>query len=89
LVESVEDILEEFSSPGGPLASRASPPEIPSPHSSHPVLQAMGFEPISLDALVERCGWSAAELNAQLFELEMLGELARLPGQLFQRRKRS
>jgi len=90
LVESVEDILEEL--PG----QRAAPAPSATPSAqiqadadtAHPVLRAMGFDPISLDALMARCGWGAAELNAKLFELEMQGDVARLPGQLFQRRKR-
>ena len=39
----------------------------------------------SLDALVARTGWSAAALQAQLLELELAGDVARLPGGLFQR----
>ncbi|WP_369293893.1 hypothetical protein [Klebsiella pneumoniae] len=46
----------------------------------------MGFDPVSLDALMARCGWPAAELSAALLELELDGQVARLAGQLFQRR---
>jgi DNA processing protein len=45
----------------------------------------MGHDPISLDELVRRTGWSAAELNVRLLELELDGQVARLPGQCFQR----
>jgi DNA processing protein len=45
----------------------------------------LGFDPVSLDALVARTGTSAAELQAHLLELELAGHVARLPGGLFQR----
>jgi len=43
------------------------------------------YDPVTLDALVARTGWSAAELNVRLLDLELDGQVARLPGQLFQR----
>lgn len=49
------------------------------------LLSAMGHDPVSLDALQARCGWSTAQLQAQLLELELLGQVGRLPGGLFQR----
>lgn len=90
LVERVEDVLEELPGlRGGPAhAGTAAAPE---PATAGPqgeaglVLTAMGFEPVSLDALQARGGWSTAQLNALLLELELAGEVARLPGQLFQR----
>jgi DNA processing protein len=51
-----------------------------------PLLQALGHEPATLDALGARTGMSTADLNAQLLELELDGRVARLPGGLFQRR---
>ncbi|MCX7255690.1 MAG: DNA-processing protein DprA [Polaromonas sp.] len=49
------------------------------------LLAALGFDPVSLDALQARCGLATAQLQAQLLELELDGALARLPGGLFQR----
>lgn len=49
------------------------------------VLQTMGFDPLSLDALQARSGHVAADLQAWLMELELDGHVARLPGGLFQR----
>ncbi len=40
---------------------------------------------MSLDALVARTGIAAAHLQAKLLELELQGDVARLPGGLFQR----
>ena len=49
------------------------------------LLTALGFDPVTLDALVARTGWPPSELNTRLLELELDGRVARLPGQLFQR----
>jgi DNA processing protein len=49
------------------------------------LLAALGFDPVSLDALQARCGLPTDQLQAQLLELELDGALARLPGGLFQR----
>ncbi len=83
LVESAEDVLEELQ----PLASgRRQPAAEPAESSaSDAVLDAMGFEMVSLDALVARTGWPAQEINIRLLDLELSGRIARLPGQLFQR----
>ena len=49
------------------------------------LLQALGYDPVGLDALQARCGLPTAELQAQLLELELCGSVRRLPGGLFQR----
>lgn len=84
LVESAEDVLEELPPLGAPVA--AAPEAVETPHEQQALLDAMGFDPVSLDALMARSGWPAAELSAALLELELDGEIARLAGQLFQRR---
>jgi len=81
LVESAQDILEELQ-PGA--AAPTSPPAEASDRPE-PLLEALGYEPVSLEALVARTGWSASALNTRLLELELEGRVARLPGQLFQR----
>jgi DNA processing protein len=78
LVESAQDVLEELP----PLGA-------PAPSAPEALLDAMGFDPVSLDALMARSGWPAAELSAALLELELDGQVARLAGQLFQRRKQA
>ena len=40
---------------------------------------------MTLETLSERTGWDAAQLQAQLMELELDGQVARLPGGLYQR----
>jgi DNA processing protein len=87
LVESAQDVLEELSLPAGhklaPMDSRPLPRD-PDPAQGG-VLDALGFDPVSLDALVARTGVAPAQLQARLLELELVGEVARLPGGLFQR----
>jgi len=55
------------------------------PAAADPVLRAMGFDPVSQDALAARTGWGPAELGVHLLTLELGGQVARLPGALFQR----
>ncbi|MBI2745874.1 MAG: DNA-protecting protein DprA [Burkholderiales bacterium] len=81
LVESAQDILEEF--PGG-----STPLKLAAPHhdaTEDGVLQAMGLDPVSLDALQARTGLDIAPLQARLMALELDGQVARLPGGLLQR----
>jgi DNA processing protein len=82
LVESAQDVLEELR-----LAPRAAPPAEPAPVTGgeNALLDALGFDPVGIDALVARTGIAPADLQAALLELELAGEVARLPGGLFQR----
>ena len=52
-----------------------------------PLLQALGHDPVTIDALGARTGWPAAELAVRLLELELEGRVARLPGGLYQQRQ--
>ena len=83
LVDSAQDILDEFGQPSGASVASATSDE---PASAGSLLQALGFDPVSLDALVARTGRSVADLNGSLLELELDGAVMRLPGQLFQRK---
>jgi DNA processing protein len=81
LVESADDITSELQ-----WRSNAKSAKDQTPAAESPLLRALGHEPTTLDALGARTGMSAADLNAQLLELELDGRVARLPGGLFQRR---
>ncbi len=86
LVETAQDILEEFRYPAIARPINAMRGEAaPAQNADHPLLHLMGYDPITLDALCERSGLSAADLSVQLLELEISGLVLRLPGQLFQR----
>ena len=85
LVESAQDVLEELHLPEPvaqvPLAFTSTIEDLPEDE----LLTALGHDPVSLDALQARCGLPTARLQAQLLELELMGQVARLPGGLFQR----
>jgi DNA processing protein len=83
LVDSGQDVLDELKLPG-PAASYGEKPA-PAPGAPEPLLETMGFDPVTLDALVARTGRSPSDLNTHLLDLELDGRVARLPGQLFQR----
>lgn len=89
LVESAQDVLEELRWPVVPTTAGRCDGEDGAPLSScepdSPLLQALGFDPMSVDVLVARTGMDAASLQVKLLELELDGRVARLPGGLFQR----
>ena len=100
LVESAEDILEELLGPAAPrqasLALNATDDTVAraatdvsaaaSAAADDPLLQALGPDPVTLDALMARTGWPTPELLAKLLDFELAGQVARLPGGLYQRR---
>lgn len=84
LVESAQDVLEDL--PG--WVGSTTPSATPSPpvhKATDEVLQALGLDPVSLDALQARTGLDIARLQARLMALELEGLVARLPGGLLQR----
>lgn len=89
LVESSGDILEELAPrltpfPPPPAATTAAtPPELPADHAR--LLEAMGFDPVSIDTLVERSGLTAAEVSSILLILQLQGLIAPAPGGLYTR----
>ncbi|WP_310385498.1 DNA-processing protein DprA [Roseateles sp.] len=91
LVERIEDILEELPSIQAAANAKQAVAENVSnlPTAQAQVLNLMGFDPVSLDGLAQRGAWPVADLSGLLLELELNGEIARLAGQLFQRRKKA
>lgn len=89
LVESAQDILDELHWADVRLTpvsrSGADHAPDPAPDLRDELLDALGHDPASLDALQARCGWPTDRLSARLLELELSGEVERLPGGLFQR----
>ncbi|MBP6561922.1 MAG: DNA-protecting protein DprA, partial [Neisseriaceae bacterium] len=90
LVENVADILAEL-----PLYIQPSPPSTnPSPTQAalpllstqaQACLDAMGFDPIHPDGLTQKLGIPAADVYAQLLQLELSGIVHPLAGGRFQR----
>ena len=48
--------------------------------SQKPVIENMGFEPISIDALVERCGLTPERVSSMLLSLELQGRVTSTGG---------
>jgi len=87
LVESAEDVLSEFSAllpPGMTAGASASRTELGEGEDS-PLLKLMGDDPVDLEALRTRSGWSAERLASELLRLELAGRVETLAGGLFQR----
>lgn len=82
LVESLEDILEEF--PDAPAPARAGPVhETAGP--SDALGAALAYDPVTLDALCERSGLAPEVVAAALLQLELEGAAERLPGNRYRR----
>ncbi len=81
LVEAAADIVEELG------AARALPlrPTPADTGPADPLLEALGHDPVTIDALIARTGVPIPELTARLLELELEGRVSRLPGGLYQR----
>ncbi len=77
LVESADDILGQL---GG-----GAPAPAPDARFVDALLDAIGYDPATADALAGRLGVGVAELQGQLLALELAGLLERLPGGIFQR----
>jgi len=92
LVETAADVLEELQGISPPLSLVGQAPEAIKnkvTREEPALLQALGHDPQSLDTLIALTGWDAAHLQAQLMELELDGQVARLPGGMYQRITRS
>lgn len=95
LVECAQDILEElhiatFSDSGESETQEMT--EFGSEcgfDESTALLDALGFDPSSLEDLQARTGIDTAQLQAQLMALELQGRVARMPGAMFQRIERA
>ena len=84
LVESVADVLDELGDPPDLRPDTATPSRL-ADADDEALLGLLGFDPVSTDELVDRCGLGVAALSARLLGLELAGRVARLPGQRVQR----
>jgi len=82
LVETAQDVFEEISPPGNSVICKKNGSM---PLLGNPILEALGGDPVSLDLLVERSNLTADAALAMLFELELAGHVATLPGGRYQR----
>jgi DNA processing protein len=93
LVESAQDVLEELrlqltpplAPPSKLLQTSSKDTVVIEQVEPDDLVKSLGYDPVSLDALVARTGWDAATLQVRLMELELDDQVARLPGGLYQR----
>lgn len=102
LVETGDDVLRELQladAEGAPLAARLSAPraslfathggdddDAPPTSPDAALVEALGHDPVTFDVLAARTGLPSERLAGRLLELELAGQLQRLPGGLLQRR---
>ncbi len=87
LVTSPQDILDELHATKSAMPRQAEMPLHSNDEPADPLIDALGHDPVTLDALQARTGWPTAALMARLMELELQDRVARLPGGLYQRRQ--
>jgi DNA processing protein len=85
LVESANDILDELSLPRAASHGASGTSSGTPPANANPVLIAMGYDPVGVDALVSRMQAAPEAIAAELVTLELAGEIAALPGGCWQR----
>jgi DNA processing protein len=94
LVDCAQDILEELKDLPTPIRpannQHGSPSTATAHHSSTPLSIAahLGHAPVGLDELQRRSGLAISQLQAELFQMELEGNLGRLPGGLYQQLSR-
>lgn len=90
LVESPDEVLALLGECIGPASAprdrsdQRGTRDAAMPAAQAAVLDALGADPAGLDELQARTGLPAADLQAQLLELELGGHVARLPGGRYQ-----
>jgi len=94
LVETADHVLEELAPLLRDHLAKTEPrPQVEGPTADNPVadpdyqnlLEAMGFDPVSADMLVERTGLAPETLSSMLLLLEMEGRVSTVPGGRFVR----
>lgn len=79
LVESAQDVLEELG------LNAVSPNDRNSLGASAGLLQHMGYDPCTIDVLIQRTSLTAEAISAMLLTLELEGKVGSLPGGIYQR----
>lgn len=83
LVECASDILDELNWQAAPATDAGATPETVG-FGDNALLKVLGFDPVGIDALVERSGLTSDAVCAMLLQLELEGRVANLPGGLYQ-----
>jgi DNA processing protein len=81
LVESAEDILADIGMARAPAGD--APEKFAA--AADPLLDIIGFAPVTMDEIAHRTGFSVSTISASLSRLEIDGQIAAIAGGLFQR----
>ena len=91
LVETADDILAELALRDALKSYATAPPEPDGSDCEAPddsqreLLEAMGYDPVSVDLLVERLGLTPEAVSSMLLILELKGSVAAVDGGRYQR----
>jgi len=85
LVESAQDVLDEWQIAGRPGTAPVVLASAALQGNAARVLAALGHDPAGVDVLMQRSGLAADAVTIALVELELAAEVASLPGGLYQR----
>jgi DNA processing protein len=84
LVDSTQDIIEELKlNTQAPVKTKTEQKK-EVVESDHPLLAVIGFEPISLENIVQQSGLPAHEVSSQLMMLELNGQVESITGGFYQ-----
>lgn len=82
LVDDMQDIVDEL---GLTDVRPIAPRKMRVDEDAEPLLQCMGYDPVSTESLLERSGLTSDRLSAMLLVLELENKIASLPGGRYQR----
>ncbi|MFW5451518.1 MAG: DNA-processing protein DprA [Methylophagaceae bacterium] len=86
LVETAADIIEELGALAGVAMADEEPPSSEEQAKSEPdadyqvLFDSLGYDPIGIDSLIDRCGLTAEAVSSMLLLLELKGQVESLPG---------
>ncbi|NLO78846.1 MAG: DNA-protecting protein DprA [Xanthomonadaceae bacterium] len=87
LTETIDDILDELpwrpAAAGTPAAEPVAEPELDDDYRR--LLDALGYDPVPLETLLQRTGLTPAEVSSMLLVLELKGLVSAAPGGRYSR----
>lgn len=86
LVDDIGDILEEFMLPAVAAPAAGENETVALSPEEQALYRHLGWEPVSLETLVEKTGWEASQVQAVLTMLELNGLIEQIPGRQFIKR---
>lgn len=86
LIESVEDILKNFSDGSLPLIFKSTkPPSVPLEKEEEELLRQMPIQEVSIEELVAHVPWPVAKLNGLLMSLVLKKMVKEYPGKIYKK----